>query len=653
MTPDTTTDTAHEAQVDPMLDESTLSERLFALLLERRGWTSNYLASATNPEHPDLLDIDRMAAALHEARTSGKKVTIAPDFDMDGITSGVLGYAGLSELGFDVSLHMPDYTRGHDLTEEDIEEIHRACPGTGVLLTCDGGVNSHRGIAAAKAKGWLTLVTDHHQELEPGSSADITVNPCRIDETYPNKGICGAHVLYQVIERYARTYCPQKTWEIGLLKLFAGIGTVSDVMPILMENRQLLKDSLSIGRLLHVAAPMERKDAPWLEPAPEKIDIDGSALLQVLRAGRAEHSEAFVAAFEGYALVLKAFAMNGKLRDRSDLDEGFYGFYLAPAMNAPRRIGTSLLDCFDVFLPGARQDRLDAMQRIIDNNELRKQMVVDHTEQMLEEQAQGLQPHSPWIWFSDAPKGMLGLLANKLMHDAGHPVVVLGKPQEDDEARSLSGSARAPEWFDVIASLEAHGDPALSAIGHAQACGVRVGREELLDGLVDVLRDATEAMALQLAQGPALRHGDLVFGDQPDADAALVDADELKQLVRMLENLRPFGHGFEQPVYEVHLGLAALRVKAIGSEKQHLSLTTRAGLRVLWWNRADLLETLQRLAAKASGDPENEVRPQPVANIRATAKLQLNEFKGHTSVQLVIDSLIDPLDEIDDEAGEL
>lgn len=111
---------------------------LFELLCQRRGWSDQYLTEIESTEHDELLDLAEMVEALADARATGKKITIAPDFDMDGISSGVLGYAGLSELGFDVELHLPDYRRGHELAREDIAEIHAKWPDTRVLLTCDG-----------------------------------------------------------------------------------------------------------------------------------------------------------------------------------------------------------------------------------------------------------------------------------------------------------------------------------------------------------------------------------------------------------------------------------------------------------------------------------------------------------------------------------
>ncbi|MFJ7280363.1 DHH family phosphoesterase [Kitasatospora sp. NPDC098663] len=566
----------------PMLrtvDDHSLTDEdtgLFEVLCRRRGWSDRYLKEIEATEHDELLDLAEMVEALHDARTTDKKITIAPDFDMDGISAGVLGYAGLSELGFDVELHLPDYRRGHELAPEDIAEIQAKWPATRVLLTCDGGVNSHGGIAAARALGWTTLVTDHHEELAPGSTADITVDPCRIDETYTHTGICGAHVLYQVIEAYTRVHRPEKLWEIHLLRLFAGLGTVSDVMPVLYENRSLVRDAISIARLLRVAAP---KTIPnprgGFDADPDAIDVEQSIMMQLLRTE--PHHPVFLRAFEGFAIVLKAFAQAGKIRDVDDLDEGFFGFYLAPAMNSPRRTGASLEPCFAVFTAAGADVKFKAARQVIEGNELRKQLVIKHMEELVA----GEQPLAPWVYFSDAYPGMYGLLANRMMEFNGHPVVVLNRPTSPDDP--VSGSGRAPEWYDIITSLEPH--DGLSAIGHQQACGVRVAKAEKLGDLVAVLKEATQVSRLAVSSdGP---NGDLVLGPDADCDAGLEDLQPLFELVRRTEGLKPFGRGFTAPVVEIAIEPLGLRVDRIGSESQHLRLVTRSGLSCLWWNAAE------------------------------------------------------------------
>lgn len=253
-------------------------------------------------------------------------------------------------------------------------------PDTQVLLTWDGGVNSYRGMAAARALGWTTLVTDHHEELEPGSTADITVNPCRFDETYAHTGICGAHVFYQVIEAYTRTHRPEKLWEVHLLRLFAGLGTVSDVMPVLYESRQLVRDSLSIARLLWVAPP--KPNGPYGNPEPRLIDVERSTLMQLLRID--QHHPVFLRALQGFALLLKAFTQTGKIRDVDSIDEGFYGFYVAPAMNSPRRTEEPLEPCFAVFTSDSADVMLESAHEVILGNEHRKQLTIKHLNALTE-----------------------------------------------------------------------------------------------------------------------------------------------------------------------------------------------------------------------------------------------------------------------------
>lgn len=587
------------------------SEDLFRLLCHRKGWSNDYLNAINLSDHDQLKDIDAMTASLNTAHSEQKPITIAPDFDMDGIASGVLGLAGLSELGFVVNLHIPDYRRGHDLSPEDIDEIHQSFPETSILLTCDGGVNSHLGISAAQRHGWEVLVTDHHEELEPGCNADVTVNPCRMDESYRLSGICGAHVLYQVLEAYAAAYQPDKLWSIRLLRLFAGLGTVSDVMPMLYENRSIVRDSLSLARLLWVPAPREHS---WADPQPELIDTESATLLQLLR--HEQHHPEFVNALNGFAILLKAFAMYGKLKDIDALDEGFYGFYAAPAMNSVRRTGAPLGDCFAVFTAQDADEKLAAALRVLENNEHRKALVEHYLAELLE----GDQPLAPWVYFSQAPTGMLGLLANRMMHAAKHPVVVLGHRADADQP--LTGSARAPEWFEIITAL----DPAenLSAIGHQQACGVMAENEQTLDSLVEILESQTR-LALERVDTSDQRRADLTIGSSPDCDASLDRVEPLIEMIRRVEALKPFGHGFPEPSFEVVVPARGCRVDRIGSSSQHLRLVTQTGVAALWWN-----------AAESEFDHLAELVGTSTESLRFLGKLQLNTFMGETRLQVVI-----------------
>lgn len=586
---------------------------LMELICQRRGWSEEFLRSIEVADHSELLGMPQMIDALHHAWCTGARIVIAPDFDMDGIASGVLGYAGLSELGFVVDVHVPDYERGHDLTAADIDEIHAAHPDTRVLLTCDGGVNSHRGINAAHERGWQVLITDHHEELAPRSRADVIVNPCRLDETYAHPGICGAHVLWQVLDAYARTYRPDKMWEIHLLRLFAGLGTVSDVMPVVFENRPLIRDSLSIARMLWVAPTASAESDS--DPDLESIDVSTSTLLQLM--GQQEHSEVFVRAFVGFALWLKELTIEGVIRDTTAIDEQLYGFSLAPAMNSPRRTGGQLRPCFAAFTASTPDQMVEAIRATMENNQVRKDLTIT----CMAELAETEQPLAPWVYLVDTYPGMLGLLANQLMTRHGHPVVVVSRPQSMTEA--VSGSARAPQWCDMISTTASH--PHISAIGHQQACGVKLTSAQYLPDLAETLRLVT---AVTMATGEVLTdQPDVRLGPDSDCDAPL-HVGQMADLIGRLDGLKPFGHGFEAPRIELVVDSTGARVDRIGSQRQHVRIVTPLGLTCLWWNAAEAYA--DRLAQWAD-------RKQPW---RLMAQLQLNTFRGVTRVQAIVDQWV-------------
>lgn len=613
---------------------------IFGILRRKRGWTDQYLDEINDPFHEELKDVDRMAAELHRIRMAGEQIVVLPDFDMDGITSGVIGWAGLNELGFNAELYIPDYRRGHDISVETVRELRQQFPGASAVITCDGGINSNEGINEARRLGLITLVTDHHVELPPGSTADIAVNPERIVEDYAHPGICGAYVFHQVLTAYAHRHAPAKRNSISMLKLFAGIGTVSDVMPLFFENRQMVKDSLSLARLLYVSIPPE--------DLVTKYDIEQSILMMLLRSQ--EHHPAFLSVFEGFALMMKAFrehrkplldedgnqridpygkAMfaSGKLGSMLDLNEEFYAFYFAPAFNAIRRVGGSMHDAFGVFTAPTPGQKYEHAKKVIDNNELRKELAAEHLEKLWEEE----QPLAEsGVYFTDAPSGMLGLIAANIMRDTGRPTVVVRRTVSSME--KVSGSARSPFWFPIISTMTPHG---FFAVGHENACGVRVDNITELVRFAEELRtqaDTIYGRMLVSGELSAAEGADLALGPEDDCDAGLTDIEELMDLTQGIDSLAPFGHGFPRPEIELVVDLSRCSIKTLGSEDQHLRIILPIGMKMLWWNSADRLSDLNELA-------ESPIPGESIVRMRV--KLSINVFRGNESVQAIIDRMIE------------
>lgn len=623
---------------------SDCTSNLFELLRERRGWTNEYIREINDPTYDVLKDLPQLLDELNSIRESGKQIVIMPDFDMDGITSGTIAYAGLAELGFNVGLYIPDFRRGHDLTAAAVDEMYKQFPDVHAIITTDSGVNSHEGIGRAKELGLKVLVTDHHVQLDQQSPADIIVDPSRIDEDYSHTGVCGAFVIWQILYAFAKKYVPVKIRDIALLKLFAGVGTISDVMPLLYENRQLVRDSISIARLLYVPLPPEDSATPY--------NTEESTLMLLLRAQT--HSEPFINAFEGFAQVLRAFReygplemqldlngdpliddntgepivirKNGKLRSSDAIDEEFYAWYLAPAFNAIRRVEGDMKYAFGAFTASTPEERFACAKQVIDYNRKRKEMTEKYLEELLDRE----QPYTPFIWLTSAPTGMLGLIANKMMEEHGMPVVVIQEQPDDSEPRG--GSARAPFWFNIIQEMTPEG---FTAVGHEQACGIRLRNQSEMERFVEVMRERANALLDKLASDGTLAEKlqpDLVIGDTPDCDTTLENPEELLELALAIDTMRPFGHEFPMPEVEFALNIAQCKLQVIGQDQSHLRIVTQSGIKILWWGKAELIMILNEKAQAAIVDD---------SIVRLRGNLVVNDFRQTQSVQMLVSKVVD------------
>ncbi|OTA27296.1 hypothetical protein B9G54_01895 [Alloscardovia macacae] len=550
-----TTPQLHTPQPQNPQPHSPLSP--LALLRERAGLTDEYLTDINTAYAAQLDGMDAFLEKLHHlAANEHKTVTISPDFDMDGITSGTILYAGLSQLGLDVHIHIPDYTYGHEFCPEDVDDILAEFPDTEVILTCDSGVNSVDGIRHAQSKGLQVLVTDHHEQ-EVDCPADAMLDPCAFDSTYPLRGICGAAVALLVVTAYARRYSkPAQCRFLNLLQLFAGLGTISDVMPLVHDNRFLVRRSLHLTRVL----------------------LTDEHALDAMRADPHTHP-AFLTAFEGYGQFLRALSV------RPDyVNESFYGFTVAPMFNAPRRVGTDLADAFLIFLSSDASVRAACIERLQAANAQRKADVERYLSDLDT-------TYAPYVYITDAPQGMLGLLAGRLKSESSLPTAVVHVKDG-----MVEGSMRSPEYFPLIEKLGERED--LSFVGHQLACGVRGS----LSTLVDALSGVTAPEEILHPQ-PALRIG-------YEGDVQWWDVPALSEVTDFLDSLAPFGKGFEYPLLELTVPEDA-DVRKLGAEGQHLKVQAPGCPPVLMWNTEELTE-------------------------RAfSVQLSYNEFRGQKTLQMV------------------
>ena len=532
--------------------------KLTKLFFERRGWDSVFLNSIHDSCSDVLLGIDDLAVRLDGLKSSNSKIVVLPDFDTDGIMSGVIAYAGLSEMGFNVSLYCPNAASGYGFDSSVIDEIVSQVPDVKAIITGDVGATAHDGIRRAIDLGIDMLITDHHKMDKPIDEflSDVVVNPYRSDETYSHPDICGAYVLFQSLLHYAQTrYCIETVNNISNLAVFAGIGTVSDSMPVLYNNRLLVRECISICRYL----------------------FETDNLSNVLYGNSVAYRQALL----GLRDILNIFVEDGKITKLSDIDETFFGYYLAPMLNSIKRMGINSSIGFSIFFGSEPKESISKLR---DLNDERKQLTSKYYSEILLAD----QPFAPNIYLTnDVPSGFLGLIATKLLQRNNHPCIVLSSLDNGE----YSGSARSYSWYPLRSAVVSQG---YSAAGHEVACGVS------LNSLVDVM-SLSKFLAKDISD-VAQRVGvvnvsdtcDLILSTFGCGDSDL-DLDELWGFYHDLNKYRPFGSGFEAP--KLLLRFDSQDVEdwtVLGSSKIHLKIYLKNNLVVYAWNQADMLTKIKR-----------------------------------------------------------
>ena len=536
------------------------TEELRQYLMNKRDYTNQFLDTIEQVTKDTLMDIDLLADMLQVIYLAKRKITILPDFDMDGIMSAVVGYAGMSDLGFEVSLYEPDSGKGYGFDASTIDDLLRKHPGTEAIITCDTGITCYEGVAYAKSLGLTVLVTDHHlQKSRDKLQADVIVDAKRIDDMYETSDICGAYTLWKCLHHYATKYRDgERIDNIEKLRVFASIGTVSDVMPVLYENRKLLKDGITWCNAL-------------FEPETSIAELFATndyALLKTIHG-----HETFVSAFYGLYNLLQVLYETGKFKVQ--VTEELFGFYVAPMFNSLKRLEKPVRIAYDVFFDVSRS--LESIDKLMELNERRKQLVDRYFAELKEQ----LQPFEPYIYISQAPAGILGLLATKVMEETGLPTMVVRQ-----DKNTFHGSGRSPEWYPCNSRMTIAG---FHLAGHEGAFGVGfTDKMEVKSALAFLEKDVIEVYnTLEVVEDV---EPELVFG-KGDIELSL---DMMKRASRVIESFRPFGRGFSMFTQRCVIPMSQVAsMEFIGKDQETTKLILWDGACILMWRSGSRLREIE------------------------------------------------------------
>lgn len=487
------------------LADVRFESRLMPLLLKRRGWTDAWMSEhKLTREHGTLAHIDEMCAELKVLHDAGSRIVILPDSDCDGVMAGVLGWAGLSALGFRCGLYETHPETGYEMTCEDIDRACEQFPDAQAFITCDVGITCHEAALYARSLSKVFLVTDHHEPDDVPIEARCVVDPSADKSAYGWDGICGAYVFLQVIERYARLYEPQLLPQLAKLHVFAGIATVSDVMPLWKENRALVK-----------------------------MSIDDSNRLRLTNPAALNDGTAIGAARAGLSILYRELNSQGKLYP--PVTEKTYGWTIAPIINSVKRLGEPMSLVQRIFLSNDLAEKQEDARKIIALNAQRQKVTND----CFEKAQNSPQPFAPCLWQVDMPHGFAGLVANKVMGSTNLPALVIHR----DPDGSWSGSGRSPAWFDFLSWMRAYGLG--DANGHEQAFGYGLSGKENPDFAALAKALAQDARMAQAAAPEKMTY-DFTIGDGGDVNPA--DSTELTAFVHDCRFFEPWGSQWPKPV---------------------------------------------------------------------------------------------------------
>lgn len=348
---------------------------------------------------------------LYRVLLSTEKVAVFGDFDVDGISGTLLLAGALEELGATVLPYIPHRTReGHGLNCDAVRELKDQ--GVSLLVTVDCGLTSHREVEEARALGIDVVITDHHALPAVPPPAYAIVSPALEGSDYPFRELSGAGLalkltqgLYQFLGR---------EWDERLLEL-AALGTVADVVPLLDENRVMVREGLRIIRQSPSAGVSELCRCAGIDPKA----ADAEAISYII-APRLNAPGRLVHALTSYRL-LAATSLEEAAPLAAELE----------ALNRERQRLT-------------REAFLLARQEVVSRGPL---------------------PPLIFVAREEFHPGVNGLVASKLVEEFYRPAVV------GSLAGVVRGSARSIPEFDIAAALSQCGDLLQRFGGHPRAAG--------------------------------------------------------------------------------------------------------------------------------------------------------------------------------------
>ena len=487
--------------------------------------------------------VERIIRAIEKE----ERILIYGDYDVDGTTAVSLVYEFLSQYSSQLMYYIPDrYTEGYGISLQGIEfaKDHEIS----LIIALDCGIKDYQAIALANSYSIDTVVCDHHQPSKQLPEAFSILNPKQEDCNYPYKELCGCGVGFKLIQALSLK------WGLSIEELcpyfdFVALAIGADMVPLDGENRIL---------------------AYW-------------GMLQIQKGER---------------IAFRTLLGGQKELDELSLTD--LNFSLAPKINAAGRMKHAE-QAVSLMLVNNEEQAVDLADQIKKYNLERRVLDQSITQQALKQISESAAEESATtvVYNPNWHKGVVGIVASKLIAEFYRPTIVLTKASEGE----IAGSARSVKGYDLYAAIDACSSSLIQFGGHQYAAGLRLKEENLTK-----FKDAFETHVAQTI-ATEQQEAELIY------EAELAISEIAPKLLRILNRYRPYGPKNPQPLF-ISTGIKVQGpIRCIGKDQTHLKFNV-AHCEAIGFSMADKKELLNGAVDLAYHIEENNFRNQRKLQLR-------------------------------------
>jgi len=420
----------NQKEIDHISEEFDIPTSIATIMslksITNRDQSRSFFYNDINLLHDPLLmlDMDKAINRVITAKSNKQLILIIGDYDADGTTGASILYLYFKSINIDVEYYIPNrQTEGYGVSVNAINYANKI--GAHLIITCDCGITAVDQVEYAKQYNIDTIITDHHKQKDILPRAFAILNPNRHDCTYPFKGLCGAGVAFKL--------CMGINHELGhdiedvmQYSDLVAIATTADVVPIIDENRLIVKEGL-----------------------------------KNIIAGRNRG--------------IKALMKVSKL-DFNSITVGKLGYWFIPKINAAGRLGDAAraVKLFTTTNPQfANQIAID----LENENEKRKSITIQHendAKRIINDSFDLSKDKIIIVYNDDWHFGVVGIVASRIKELYNRPTIVLTK-----EDGYYKGSCRSIPGYDIVNALHECADILENYGGHPMAAGLSVKEEKI------------------------------------------------------------------------------------------------------------------------------------------------------------------------------